>query len=136
VPVAAPPDGTAIPLGDGASLDLLQPARPTAPYALRLVVGPRRVLILGRASTAEQRALLDLVDGPVDVLRLPADAAPLDLSLRDRLSPRLAIVHVRPGSSSQAAPRPDDRLAVLRSDDHGTISLTLRPSALELRSRR
>ncbi|HEY3111250.1 MAG TPA: hypothetical protein VGL23_21010, partial [Chloroflexota bacterium] len=136
VPVASPPDGTSIPLGEGAALDLLQPARPDAPYAMRLVVGPHRVLILGQASTAAQRALVDLVSDPVDVIHLPADSASLDPTLRDRLAPRVAILDVRPNMPPRTPPRPDERLAVLRSDDHGTVVLTLRPSSLELRSRR
>jgi hypothetical protein len=67
---------------------------------------------------------------------LRAGDLPLDPALRDRLAPRVAILDVRPNTPPRGPPRADERLAVLRSDDHGTVSLTLRPGALELRSRR
>jgi ComEC/Rec2-related protein len=136
VPVASPPDGTSVALGDSAALDLLQPARPRAPYAMRLVLGEHRVLVLGEASAAAQRDLVDLVEGPVDVLRLPADAAPIEPALRERLAPTVLVLHVRPGTPPPRQPRSDERLRVLRSDDHGTVALTFRPTGLEIRSRR
>jgi competence protein ComEC len=139
VTVLAPPDGTRVALDEVTSLELIR-AEETGAYAVR-VAGPHgRVLLLGDGAMSAQRALADRLDGGADVLRLgPETAGALDGVLRERLDPRVAIVHVRSptvGLAPRPLPRTDERMQVLRGDEHGTIELTLRSTGLQLRSRR
>jgi hypothetical protein len=97
------------------------------------------VLLLGDTAATGQRAIAELVDGPLDAVQLAADGPSLlDPALRDRADPRLAIVRIRPNLPPRALPvsRPEDRLQILRNDEHGTIELILRPTGLEVRTRR
>jgi len=133
VPVAIPPDGTVVDLGEGARMELVLTSEG---YATGLTAAQHRLLHLADAAVAHQRAVADLLDAPVDTLILGSGAAgPLDPLLRERANPRFLIAHV-PRGPPRPLPRPDERLSVLRSDDHGTVELIFRPSGLEVRSRR
>lgn len=138
VPVVSPAEELALALDGGARLAFLPTLGQHSGRSALLTVGSTRVLLLGDASAAAQRDLADLLDGPVDVVHGgTASGTLLDPALRERADPRLALVRVRPGTARPApASRPDDRLRVLRSDDHGTIELTLRSTGIEVRSRR
>jgi competence protein ComEC len=135
VPIVEPDAGTLLPIDAGLRLELLTAPIGAPMYALRLSAGDHGVLLLGTGEATTQRAFADLLNGPVEIVRLGADAAPLEPLLRERLDPTTAIVQVRPGFPRPTT-RQDERLRVLRSDDHGTIELTLRPSGIEVRSRR
>jgi competence protein ComEC len=138
VPVVSPAEELALALDGGARLAFLPTLGQHPGRSALLTVGSTRVLLLGDASAAAQRDLADLLDGPVDVVHVgTGSGTPLDPALRERADPRLALVRVRSGAARPApASRPDDRLRILRSDDHGTIELTLRPAGIEVRSRR
>ena len=127
-----PSDRATIDLGDGATLRLLAPTADL--LAVEIALGPTRVLLVGAADQESQAELADALDDPVDVLWLGA-AASLDPLLRERADPRLLVQHVRP-FPRRGAPPADDRLRVLRSDDHGTVELTLRADGYDIRARR
>ena len=136
VPVVTPDDAV-LPLGAG--LSLLKTDGPRPSLSLLVGVGPSRVLLLGDSAATGQRALAELIDGPLDAVQLAAEGSSLlDPALRDRADPRLAIVRIRPNLPPRALPvsRPDDHLQILRNDQHGTIELILRPTGLEVRTRR
>jgi beta-lactamase superfamily II metal-dependent hydrolase len=138
IPIVTPDESSTLPLDGGATLSLLTVAAPRRSLGLVLAVGPTRVLVLGDSATAGQRAVAELLDAPVDVVQLSAEGSgTLDPALRDRADPPLALVRVRPNLPPRVPiARPDDRLQVLRSDEHGTVELILRPSGLQIRTRR
>jgi competence protein ComEC len=127
----APADRAATDLG-GAELRILAPS--TGAIAAELVAGPTRLLLVGAAGREAQAELADALDDPVDVLWL-GQAAALEPRLRERADPALLVQHVRPLTRRAELPA-DDRLRVLRSDDHGSVELTLRADGYDIRARR
>jgi competence protein ComEC len=128
----APADRAATDLGGGAELRILAPSE--GAIAAELVAGPTRLLLVGAAGREAQAELADALDDPVDVLWL-GQAAALEPLLRERADPRLLVQHVRPFPRRAELPA-DDRLRVLRSDDHGSVELTLRADGYDIRARR
>ncbi len=144
-PIITLEDGRTVSLADDVRLQFVQPAGQTGALSALFIIGPTRVLVTGDAAPAALLATSAAVGQTVDVVvastnaRQPARAGGQSPTALAQLDPRMMLLHVPP---VQAGGRPPltlaapDRRQTIRTDEHGTIELTIVGSALDLRARR